>query len=419
MKPKPKKKIVPKPKPKAKAKPKRKPRKKKVTLKGGTETTLPVGVEESPWAVAALPGGAHPDTSAQLKVLLKGIGGSCRLADKDDMIVVPTTSPGLNRSLHISGFPTECVVLLHGPSKGGKTVVALMLCASFQMQGHFAVYVDAEHTLDKKLAMACDVNNALLEYWRPKTYEETTKKVEQLINNFEAARKAKKILPHQCMVIVVDSITKLVPESELAELSKTGKGYPIRALMNTNWLDKLTPMIGSLPIVFVMIAHEKVKIDAQSFEKKWRVKGGEALIYDSTVAMRSQVEKALKIEKKKKKIVVGQLHKVVVEKSKVGISHEQWKFAMSNGREGVPIGIDHTRGVMEEAKLRGEGYLTRKTGGLWVCEQFPEGEIKFDSKVLSWFRSNPQALNEVIARMNIEAADAVVESHEAGDEEDE
>lgn len=393
--------------------------KKKLKKKKKDMTRAAASQPRPKWAEAALPGQDHPDVNPELDILLGGIKDIDNLEDKDDTIIVPTIFPGLNRALHVSGFPTECIVLLHGPSKGGKTVIALGLCASFQIQGHMAVYVDAEHTLDKQLATNCGTDNAQLKYLRPLTYEQTTDRVEKLIRNFAEGRKKKKIHLDRCLIIVVDSITKLVPENELKEMAKAGKGYPLRALMNSNWLDRLTPMIGSLPITFVILAHEKVKIDAGLFGKKWRVKGGESLVYDSTVAMRSKVEESVKITRNKKTIVVGHRHHVTIEKSKVGISHEQWKFVMSNGRDGSPIGIDHARGALEEAKLRGDGVLTRAKGGMWSCKHFDGGKMKGDTKVALWLRENPFVLDEIMADMNVESADAVVSAYDGGDDDSE
>lgn len=360
-----------------------------------------------------------PDVSDELDVLTTGMEDIVTLADKAAQVVVPTIFPGFNRAIRIGGAPTECICTLHGPSKGGKTAFALGLVVSFQLQGHMTVYIDAEHTLDKLFAVRCGVDEDQMQYVRPQTYEETTAKVEKLIKNFKKGRDNGTIHPDRCVLFVVDSITKLVPENELKELSKVGKGYPIRALMNTVWLDRLTPMIGSLPIFFVMLAHEKVVIDAGTFEKKWRVKGGESLIYDATMAVRCKLDRIRRVTKKiggkDKRVEVAQIHRCVIEKSKVGICHEQFYFVVANGKGEAPIGFDHAEEVMEEAKLRGTGPLVRKSGGNWQSQYF-DSNIKGDPAVARKLRGSPMILNNIIADMNMTAVDAVVDDAEREDD---
>jgi len=258
-----------------------------------------------------------------------------------------------------------------------------------------------------------------MEYLAPMTYEETTKSVETYINNFKKGRDKGKIHLNRCLLFIVDSINKLVPENELEELSKIGKGYPIRALMNTVWMDRLTPIVGSLPIFFVMLAHEKVKIDAGIFDKKYRVKGGEGLIYDSTVVVRIKVVGKKKRTVNKKEVVVGQIHEGVIEKNKIGIASDRFRFVMGQGRAGYPIGFDYCEQVLEEAKLRGDNSpLVRKTGGNWFNDLLPDGTIKGDAKFVDWLRERPQVVDALIAELNATAIEATVSEEPEEEDED-
>lgn len=400
------------PKPKAKAKGKGK---RKLRLKDPLATGRPSG-----WESAALPGGAIPDINDELSVLT-GKVDVIPFSEKEDAQIVPTVLPGFNRAIRIGGAPTNCICLVHGPSKGGKTALCLAFVLSFQLQGHFTVYVDAEHTLDKKFASNVGVNNDLMKYLAPLTYEETTSKVEELIANFRKGRESGKIHPNRALLFIVDSITKLVPESELEELSKVGKGYPLRALMNSVWLDRLTPIVGSLPVLFVILAHEKVKLDANQFEKKYRVKGGEALVYDSTYVVRVQAIGKKKVIRKKKSIAVGILHKAVIEKNKVGICNEQFNFVMGNGKFGYPIGIDHCSGIVEEVKLRGDtSPIIRLSGGKYQHPLLGEGiQVSSDAALIRLLRQDSELTDNLITVLNESAIDAVVEEDKGeGDEGD-
>lgn len=365
---------------------------------------------------AALPGGRIPDIRSELDILGKGVG-AIRFADKADSIIVPTVLPGFNRAIRCGGAPMNCIAAIHGPSKGGKTAFCLALMRSFQLQAHFGVYIDAEHTLDKRFVSECGVDPSQMEYVAPLTYEETTSKVEQYIKNFRDGRDKGKIHPNRCLLFVVDSINKLVPENELEELSKVGKGYPLRALMNTVWLDRLTPIVGSLPILFVALAHEKVKVDAKPFEKKYRVKGGEGLIYDSTMVIRIQVVGTKKRTVGGTKVVAAQICEGRIEKNKVGIASDRFRFVMGQGRAGYPIGFDYCEAVVEEARLRGDNSpIVRATGGVWRHGSLPDGRIKGDAALVDFLRENPDTVDLLISELNDTAIEAVVSDDSEEDE---
>lgn len=397
-----------------------KPKAKKVRKVKKAKSSTPKTEREpsESFASAALPGGTIPDVRPELDILGKG-AGAIRFVDKADSIIVPTVMPGFNRATRTGGAPMNCIMAIHGPSKGGKTAFCLGLMRSFQLQAHLGVYIDAEHTLDKKFVRECGVDAEQMEYVAPMTYEETTKKVETFINNFRKGRDEGKIHPNRCLLFVVDSINKLVPENELEELSEVGKGYPLRALMNTFWMDRLTPIVGSLPILFVALAHEKVKIDAKLFEKKYRVKGGEGLIYDSTVVVRVQVVGKKKRTVSGKQVVTAQVCEGTIEKNKVGIATDRFRFVMGQGRAGYPIGFDYCEQIIEEAKLRGEGSpMVRKSGGWWKHDLLPDGKLKGDATFVDWLRERPDVVDTMITELNDTAIEAVVSDDSEDENED-
>ena len=355
--------------------------------------------------------------SNDLGILLRGVGIG-HLSNQPEVIVIPTDFVGFNRATRIGGVPVSCVMMVYGPSQGGKTAFMLGLVKSFQQRGHLACYIDAEHTLDVPWAVSCGIDPSL-PYDRPDTYEITRTKVNRMIKNFISGRDKGHYHPSKALLIVVDSLNKLVPESE-ANKKELKKAYPLRALFNTIWLDQITPIIHKYPILFALVAHEKEKMDTGQWEDAKKHKGGSALYYDSSMVINISTRKVIRQEDKKtkRKVEVGILHEGKVEKNKLGVCHETFQFIMSTGRGAQPIGFDTIREVMEEAKLRDKrSPLYRCVGGVWTFDEFPDGKIKGDADVRAYLRETPDVLQSIIDKMNASALDTL--ETEGEDEEEE
>lgn len=351
-----------------------------------------------------------------LKELLKG-SQIPSLAEKPDISIIPTNFVGFNRATRVGGVPLSCVMLVYGPSKGGKTAFVLGLVKTFQQLGHSALYIDAEHTLDKNWAQACNVDLSL-PYERPITYQIARTKIHKVLDNFMTGKDKNKFPSDHALIIIVDSLNKLVPEQE-AKKKDLDKAFPLRALFNTIWLDQITPIIHKYPILLVLIAHEKQKIDAEKWEDSKKIKGGSAIYYDSSLVVRIYSRKPIRQASlhSSEKVEVGILHEGYVEKNKLGICHEKFNFIMSTGRGSTPIGFDLVREVMEEAKLRGiNSPLVRKSGGIWHCQDFCDGPIKGDPKLRAYLRQEPEILQIIVDKLNESALGIVSTDGEDLDE---
>jgi hypothetical protein len=359
------------------------------------------------WTKAALPGGEIPEISEALSVVMKG-SSAIPLVKKEESLLVPTCLPGLNRALRIGGMPMSSICAVHGASKSGKTALCLALARSFQLQSHIVVFIDAEHSLDRSFAANCGVDLNQLQYLGPRTFEQATKEVEGIINNFEVARKKRKIGKDVCLLLVVDSLNKLCPEDELKEISKVGKAFPLRALMSTTWLDRLTPIVGSLPILFVGLAHEKTVMDAKPFQQQYRVKGSSALIYDSTIVIRVTTAGKVKVNKQEVAIV----HKGTIEKSKVSSNRETFGFTMGKGVLDYVLGLDYPATLIEEMKHRGKASPVKKDGKNWYHEDLPDGCIYGERNFLLHLREHPDLVDRLTEELNATATDCVVSEYE-------
>jgi RecA/RadA recombinase len=290
----------------------------------------------------------------ELALVSKGISGWKTMDEASQSVVVPTIFPSFNRAMQVGGAPTGCIWLLHGPWGSGKTALSVGMIKSFQEHNHLTAFVDAELAAEtKRWIPALGVETGACLYYEPETYEETADSIAKTLNNFRKGKKEGKIHPDRCFCMVVDSINKLVPEDELKKLGKVGKGYPLRAIMNSSMLNFLTPIVHKEYITFIILAQESIKIDAKQFEKKYKVKGGEQMWFDSTICIRVLGAREVKIgEGDDDKYIIGHRHPYVIEKNKVGIAKDMGAFFTSTGRGEIPMGFDFARGVAEEALKR-------------------------------------------------------------------
>lgn len=224
---------------------------------------------------------------------------------------------------------------------------------------------------------------------RPKTYEATVQYVREMLNTLRKLRDGGKLPNDTSMLIVVDSIRKLVPEdifkrimagAKAAEEALGGKsgsgkgtnrhkkpervgrdrGSMIKAQMNSAWMDELIPLLEEAQAGMVVIARETMDPEADQQAKMWgndyKVGGGSALYYDASLVMRVERQRLITKERSDeekdsgvKAVVYGERHRVTVRKSKVSGKEDaqtQWYFHDSNGTL-IPVGFDRARDLLE------------------------------------------------------------------------
>lgn len=296
-----------------------------------------------------------------------------RMSEVEAFASVPTIFTGLNRATTVGGAPLSCVWLLHGPSGGGKTAFAIGLIVSFQAQGALAAFVDAEMAADTKRwikHLGVDTKRCIYigrtkaekkKKPTPLTYEEVVEEVDGLIDRYSDAVAAGRIAPGTPLVIVVDSISRMVPEGLFKRLKKKGaealrSGYGReQAQMNKAWLAELGAKVGNADILFAVIAHEN-EADGGWGSQDYKVRGGNALILDAMMQARVQFAGLvgdLASRDGERVPQVGKRHQVTLLKNKHGPPYESFYFYTSNGKGVAPIGFDRVREVVHEGLERG------------------------------------------------------------------
>lgn len=312
----------------------------------------------------------------------------------DEITAVPTIFSDFNRATMVGGLPVRRIHLVHGPSSGGKSVFVFGLIKSFIDRGYLGAYVDAEHAAGRKFAD--EVIGDLEQYpnfvgSRPDNYEETIADVDEILAR---AKEIKKKHPDFKTIVVVDSINKLVPKRELDKILTAGKvtdkgaqemakGHQgrYRASLNQAWLDHLTPKIAAADCAFVVIAQERddMSTGGSFFGPDFKVKGGRALFYDSSLVCR--VLKSSPVRRSSSDTgnegILGFKHRVRIRKSKVGHLDGRYTdsvFHLSNGKL-TPPGLDPARDAFHVAQ---ELDLVKRSGAWYSWGRFrAQGENNF------------------------------------------
>lgn len=289
---------------------------------------------------------------------------------------VPTCFIEYDHATRVGGYPIERFCLTHGPSNHGKTTFTLGNIKSFLARNHFACLVDAERTtpfdwVETMLGPELARHPGFVAR-RPESYESTIAEVRNFCLTIAEAKDKGEIDEDTSGIIVVDSIRKLVPKAIMKQIedeNEKGKdadpsrrAAQIKAAMNANWLDELTPLLERSGIGMNVIARETEDPDAPAFSKKfgtnYKVGGGGALFYDASIVHR--IERASWVTKEAAKegtapTVYGERVRCTIRKTKVAGKDDKavrCYFHTSNGvlyREG----FDPARDVLELAERFG------------------------------------------------------------------
>lgn len=322
---------------------------------------------------------------------------------------VQTIFPQFDVATRVNGYPIQRVVMVHGPSAQGKTFFALGLGKSFLEREHFYYHIDAEFSTPEpwvveNLRAYADYPTFLA--MRPRNYEEVADMIRAACDRLVKARKAGKIPEHTSALFVVDSIQKLVPKDFLSKLRKSdalggggidpmsGRGGQVQAGFHAAWMKELVPLMYHANAGLVLISRESENVGAGVFEKKYKVGGGTAPYYDSSIVARITQAKMPGGWVKKGDVIIGEKHLVQIVKTKVG--HKDGKttrcyFHTSNG-EHIPAGFDFARDVLDLGLVHG---LLEKDGGHKILDRETGEDYGTINDAVTQLTAQMDALNEL------------------------
>ena len=290
---------------------------------------------------------------------------------------VPTIFVQVDYATRVGGWPIERISLVHGPSNEGKTAFCMGLGLSFLMRGHFFHHVDAEYATPEpwvRTLMAEHAGHPGFRALRPRTYEETADAVRQSCEVLGNAKAKGRLPADTSMLFVIDSLRKLVPKNLLAKIMKEcsdeapagkdgrkvkgrgldgagGRAAQIKAAMNAQWMDELVPMLAQCGAAMVLVARETDDPDAGMYGEGFKVGGGRAAYYESSIVARIVRQGWVRENGESDSAIYGERHKVEIRKTKVGGKTEKKPvahFHTSNGAL-VPAGFDRARDVVTMA----------------------------------------------------------------------
>ena len=169
------------------------------------------------------------------------------------------------------GLPAGRVVEIFGPESSGKTTIALHFIGQAQRAGGFAAFIDAEHALDPNYAkkLGVDVDNLLIS--QPDYGEQALEVLDGLIDT------------RAFNIIVVDSVSALVPKAELeGDMGDSHMGLHARLMSQAMRKIVAKAHRANVLVIFINQVREKIGV---VFGNPEVTTGGRALKFWSSVRL--------------------------------------------------------------------------------------------------------------------------------------
>jgi recombination protein RecA len=315
------------------------------------------------------------------------------LAERLEVMVIPTGAIALDLALGVGGIPRGRVTEIYGPDASGKTTLAQHIIAETQRLGGEAAYIDAEHALDPRYMAACGVNLEELLISQPDTGEQALEICEALVRSGAVD------------AVVVDSVAALVPRAELD--GDMGASLPgLQARLMSQALRKLSGAISKSKTAVIFINQLRMKIGVM-FGNPETTSGGRALKFYASVRLDIRRIEAIK----RGSDVIGNRVRVKVVKNKVAPPFRTAEFD-----------IIYNEGISREGNLLDVGLdmdILTKSGSWYYLGEDRLGQGRENVRV--YLRENPEVADGIEAQIRGNAAilppDAVAGSEIANDEE--
>jgi len=273
----------------------------------------------------------------------------CMMSEKHENILIPSPIPGYNRASVCGGVATGGIYSLDGANQSGKTALAIVNSYSFISRGHPVLFIDAETTADQPWFTDLGMDISKCGYLVPESIEHCSQKVDDFI---EKLKRHREDYPDMGAMIILDSLNKLRPESEMENsVIDSERGYPIHAGQITNWFYKLTPLLYKYDIAFMVVRHDRANLDRKNpYSPAYKESGPYSLRHDNSFQIRCTKQTAEKDTVDGREEIIGYWHEFEFKKNKDGIKGQKAEFFLSNGMGVIPKG--HHRGMSALCEAR-------------------------------------------------------------------
>lgn len=221
--------------------------------------------------------GKDTDNNAKLRSLT---------ADPIIIDAISTGSAQIDRFTGIGGFPRGYITEIFGAPGAGKTTLAYSAIKSAQEQGMRTAYVDVEHSFNPRWAVqqGVDISDDRLIFAQPEIGETAIDLVEELVRNAE---------DFNIGIIVVDSVSALVPRKQLAAITVENDFIATTASLMKKALLRLKAPVSESKVSLVFINHMKHAVGVVYGDPRTRPGGRDLDFYCSLML---EVRKGDKIE---------------------------------------------------------------------------------------------------------------------------
>jgi recombination protein RecA len=290
--------------------------------------------------------------------------------------VISTGSPALDVALGVGGLPRGRIVEVYGPEHSGKTSLALSVCAQAIKAGGVAGFIDAEHAINFEHAKWLGVNTDYFVLCQPDYGEQALQQVEAMC------------LSDSFDIIVVDSVSSLVPKAEMdGEIGDQFVG--LQARMMSQALRRLQTVASNTNTTLLFINQLREKIGVM-YGNPETTSGGRALKFYSSVRLdvRSAAGARIKEGKGDAERIIGQVCKVKIQKNKVAPPFRKAEYRLMYG-----TGIDMAENLVSSATTL--GVWAMKPGGTFIQTDTEEVIGRGKDNVAQLLRDDPQMLEQV------------------------
>lgn len=306
-----------------------------------------------------------------------GSGTLFMLGDSPDMNVerIPSGNFALDLALG-GGFAKSSIVELYGPPGSGKSSLAMLLTAQAQAEGKACAFIDAEHGMNKDLAVKCGVDVDSLLFNQPSYGEQALEITDRLIKQPEIG------------VVVIDSVAALVPRAELeGDFGDAHVG--LQARMMSQGLRKLSSTMNSTKTktIVVFINQLREKIGGMSFGPSTTTSGGRSMPYYASI--RCEVIRTGDLKRNDE--VVGHEIKIKVQKNRFAPAKQEALLSMLYNS-----GISDESGVVKLAEKLG---ILVKSGSWYADTESGEKLGNGYFATLSYLSENPEHLESIKERI--------------------